>query len=147
MKEIKCPLQWWEKNETMFPIVGFLACQILGIVGSQIETEMIFSLIGILTNSFTIRKLREINFCEQKIVSPLLTCENLLRQMKIQKKSQNNLKELLKEMKLWIYKLLKNIFKVYFFVKKNNVKKTFPKKNLQFLRSGLSELVKKTGYS
>jgi hypothetical protein len=26
VKEIKCPLQWWEKNETMFPIVGFLAC-------------------------------------------------------------------------------------------------------------------------
>jgi hypothetical protein len=34
----------------MFPIVGFWAHQILGIVGSQIEIERIFSLIGILTN-------------------------------------------------------------------------------------------------
>jgi hypothetical protein len=25
-KNIKCPLQWWGKHETMFPIVGFLAC-------------------------------------------------------------------------------------------------------------------------
>jgi hypothetical protein len=24
-KEIKCFLQWWQKNESMFPIVGFLA--------------------------------------------------------------------------------------------------------------------------
>jgi hypothetical protein len=31
-KEIKCPLQWWEKHEIMFPIVGFLAHQITGIV-------------------------------------------------------------------------------------------------------------------
>jgi hypothetical protein len=34
----------------MFPIVGFFAQQILGIVGSQIEIERIFSLVGILTN-------------------------------------------------------------------------------------------------
>jgi hypothetical protein len=34
----------------MFPIVGFLAQQILGIVGSQIETKMIFTLVGIFTN-------------------------------------------------------------------------------------------------
>jgi hypothetical protein len=23
-KEIKCLLQWWQKNESMFPIVGFV---------------------------------------------------------------------------------------------------------------------------
>jgi hypothetical protein len=34
----------------MFPIVGFCARQILGIVGCQIEIERIFSLIGILTS-------------------------------------------------------------------------------------------------
>jgi hypothetical protein len=28
-KDIKCPLQWWEKHESMFPTIGFLACQIL----------------------------------------------------------------------------------------------------------------------
>jgi hypothetical protein len=31
---IKCSFQWLKKHETMFPIVGFLACHILGIVGS-----------------------------------------------------------------------------------------------------------------
>ncbi len=35
-KEIKCPLQWWKKHESLFPIVGFFAQQILEIVGSQI---------------------------------------------------------------------------------------------------------------
>jgi hypothetical protein len=39
-KDIKCPLQWWGKHETMFPIIGFLDCQISGIVGSQIETKI-----------------------------------------------------------------------------------------------------------
>jgi hypothetical protein len=39
-----------EKHETMFLTIGVLACQILGIVGSQIETKRIFSLVGILTN-------------------------------------------------------------------------------------------------
>ncbi len=34
----------------MFPIVGFLACQNLGIVRSQIETKRFFSLTGIFTN-------------------------------------------------------------------------------------------------
>jgi hypothetical protein len=34
----------------MFPTIGFLACQSLGIIGLQIETKWIFSLAGILTN-------------------------------------------------------------------------------------------------
>jgi hypothetical protein len=50
LKDIKCLLQWWGKHEAMFFIVGFLPCQILSIVGSQIETKRIFSLVGILTN-------------------------------------------------------------------------------------------------
>jgi len=41
---------WCKKHETTFPIVGFLIKDILGIVGSQIETKRNFSLIGILTN-------------------------------------------------------------------------------------------------
>jgi len=41
-KDIKCPFQWWGKHEAMFPTIGFLACQILGIVGSQIEIERKF---------------------------------------------------------------------------------------------------------
>jgi hypothetical protein len=50
LKEINNPLQWWEKHDSRFPIVAFFARQILGIVGSQFETEQIFSLAGILTN-------------------------------------------------------------------------------------------------
>jgi hypothetical protein len=38
------------KHEAMFPTVGFLACQILSIVGSQIEIERIYFLTGMLTN-------------------------------------------------------------------------------------------------
>jgi hypothetical protein len=32
-KEIKCPFQWWAKHEPIFPILHFLAGQILEIVG------------------------------------------------------------------------------------------------------------------
>ncbi len=38
------------ETQTLFPTLAFLACQILGIVGSQIETKRIFSLLEILTN-------------------------------------------------------------------------------------------------
>jgi hypothetical protein len=49
VKDIKNPPQWWEKHEFKFYVVGFLAKQILRIIGSQIEIERIFSLVGILT--------------------------------------------------------------------------------------------------
>ncbi len=42
VNKIKCPLQWWEKHESMFPTIGFLV--------HQIETKRIFSLVGILIN-------------------------------------------------------------------------------------------------
>jgi hypothetical protein len=35
-KEIKCFLQWWAKYGAMFPIVGFLAWQILRLVESLV---------------------------------------------------------------------------------------------------------------
>jgi len=38
------------KYEVLFPASGFLARQILGILGSKIETEKIFSLTNKLTN-------------------------------------------------------------------------------------------------
>jgi hypothetical protein len=50
VKDIKCLFQWWEKHESMFFIVGFIVHKILNIVGSQIEFEKIFSLVGILPN-------------------------------------------------------------------------------------------------
>ncbi len=49
-KKMKCLLQWWQKHESMFLIVGFLARQILEIVESQMKTENIFFLASILTN-------------------------------------------------------------------------------------------------
>jgi hypothetical protein len=48
--DIKNPLQWWERLESRFLVVGFLAKQILRIVDSQIETEHVFSLAEILTS-------------------------------------------------------------------------------------------------
>ncbi len=47
IKDIKC---WWAKHEPFFPIIVFLTCQILGIVGFKIKTKNIFSLTRILTN-------------------------------------------------------------------------------------------------
>jgi hypothetical protein len=47
VKDIKCPLQWWEKHENMFPI-GFCVKQILRIIESKIEMNKVFSLIRIL---------------------------------------------------------------------------------------------------
>jgi hypothetical protein len=41
-KNIICPFEWWEKHESMFPIVESLAYQIFKIVGSQIEIIIIF---------------------------------------------------------------------------------------------------------
>jgi hypothetical protein len=50
VKNIKNPLQWWEKHESKFPTFGFLVKQILKIIGSQIETKCIFSFVAILTS-------------------------------------------------------------------------------------------------
>jgi hypothetical protein len=36
VKDIKCPLEWWAKHESLFPTMAFLAHHILGIVGYQI---------------------------------------------------------------------------------------------------------------
>jgi hypothetical protein len=43
------PLACWCIHETQFPNVGFLAKQILGILGSQIEIECVFNLVNVLT--------------------------------------------------------------------------------------------------
>ncbi len=40
VKHIKCHLQGWEKHETMFSTIGFLAQEILANVGSHIETKI-----------------------------------------------------------------------------------------------------------
>jgi hypothetical protein len=50
VKNIKCPLQWWEKHENMFPTIGLCARKFLRIVGFQIETKIIFFKTRILTS-------------------------------------------------------------------------------------------------
>jgi hypothetical protein len=47
VKDIKCPLEWWGKHESLFPTITFLAHQIVAI-SFQIEIEKIFSLARIL---------------------------------------------------------------------------------------------------
>jgi hypothetical protein len=37
------PLNWWVKHEHRFPNIGLLACEVMGIMGSQIETKRIFN--------------------------------------------------------------------------------------------------------
>ena len=49
-KSTKKPFEWWKlEHEGQFPTVGYLARQILGIIGSQIKIERVFSIAGILT--------------------------------------------------------------------------------------------------
>ncbi len=50
VKDIQCPLEWWAKHESLFPTMAFLARQILGIIGFQIEIEKKNSLVEIFTN-------------------------------------------------------------------------------------------------
>jgi hypothetical protein len=45
VKNIKCPLEWCRKHKSMFPTIGFLAKQILGIISFQIKIERMFSLL------------------------------------------------------------------------------------------------------
>jgi hypothetical protein len=42
VKDIKCHRQWLEKHEFMFPVIRFLAYQILSIIGSQTGVKRIF---------------------------------------------------------------------------------------------------------
>ncbi len=45
------PFAWWKTHEGQFPSVGILAKQVLGILGFQIEIEIMFGLVGVLTTS------------------------------------------------------------------------------------------------
>jgi len=68
-KDIKGPLKWWRKHNTMFSTIGFLISQILEIIDFQIETKRIFSLVKIFINLKRChlqykKKLENFNFCE-----------------------------------------------------------------------------------
>jgi hypothetical protein len=42
------PLTWWVEYEKKFQIYYFFACQVMGIMGSQIETKKIFSMVMVI---------------------------------------------------------------------------------------------------
>jgi hypothetical protein len=44
------PFTWWQSHEIRFPYVSFVARQILGILGSQIEIKRIFNIARVLTS-------------------------------------------------------------------------------------------------
>ncbi len=70
VKDIKCPFQWKDKHETMFLTIGFLVHWILGIVGSQIETEKNLSLLEWLLSLGNVVcnwKFKEVDICQQKL--------------------------------------------------------------------------------
>ncbi len=48
--ECKDPLAWWRAQEGHFSYVGFVVCQILGIVRLQIEVENVFNIASIYMN-------------------------------------------------------------------------------------------------
>jgi hypothetical protein len=53
----------------MFPTIGFCVRQILGIVGSKIEIKIIFLAEIFISEemSFTIKKFKQIDLCQQKL--------------------------------------------------------------------------------
>jgi hypothetical protein len=90
VKKIKCPLQWWEKHEIMFPIIGFLACQILRIVSSQIETKKIFSLARSFTN------LKRCHLQSENLENLFFMNKNWANDYRVSYKSPSNLLELIR---------------------------------------------------
>ncbi len=46
----KNPLVWWVAHVVQFPHVSFVFCQVFGIVGSHIETERVFNIVGVIMN-------------------------------------------------------------------------------------------------
>jgi hypothetical protein len=94
VKNIKCPLQWRQKHETMFSTIRFLAQQIFGIVGSQIEIEMIFYLARILIN------LRKCCLQIENLEKLIFVNKNWANDLRIRYKSPSNLLEFLEMDKL-----------------------------------------------
>jgi hypothetical protein len=91
VEDIKCPLQWWQKHETMFLTIGFLARQILGVVGFQIEIERSFFLVGILTN------LRRCHLQTENLENLIFVNKNWPNDPRIGCKSSSNLVEFIEK--------------------------------------------------
>jgi hypothetical protein len=74
-----------------FPIVAFFARQILGIVGSQIETEHIFSLAGILTN------LKRYHLLSENLDKLIFVSQNYLNDPRLGCKTPSNFVEFIEK--------------------------------------------------
>ncbi len=85
VKDIKCPLQWWEKHETIFLIVGFFALALL----DHILNKKNFFLRRILTN-FRICKLQTEN-----LENLIFLSKNWPNDSKIECKASSNLVEII----------------------------------------------------
>jgi hypothetical protein len=42
------PLTWWVEYEFFFSSLSFFTCQVMGIMGSQIETQKILSMVRVI---------------------------------------------------------------------------------------------------
>jgi hypothetical protein len=91
VKDIKCPRQWRQKHEAMFPTIRFLTQIFLGVVGSQIEVERIFSLIGIFID------LRRCHLQTENLEKLIFVNKNWSNEPRIGCKSPSNLVEFLEK--------------------------------------------------
>ncbi len=118
VKNIKCPLQLWEKHEVMFLIISFFAQQVLNIAGSWIETNCFITLTRILTNlgrcRLQIEILKKLILLSKNWPNDLrIRCKSLFNLVKFTKingdleKSLNSLKLILKKMKILNSKCVK----------------------------------------
>jgi hypothetical protein len=125
-KTSNCPLQWSEKHESMFPTFCLCVREILGIVGSQIETKRIFSLVGILINlrrcHYNQMFLDKLIFINKKSPDDLrIGCKSpssLVEfiETNVYLKELEELEKTLEEMKLWNFKFwIKKFLTIYKF--------------------------------
>ncbi len=87
VKDIKCHFQWWQKHETMFSTIGFLACHVFGVAGSQIIIERISSLVGILINP------RRCHLQIENLKNLIFVNKNWFNDLRVGYKSPSNLVE------------------------------------------------------
>jgi hypothetical protein len=79
------------KHKTMFPTIGFLTHQILGIVGSQIEMQKIFLLASIFT------KLRKCHLQLNNLERLIFVRKNWPNDIRLDSKPRSNLMELIEK--------------------------------------------------
>jgi hypothetical protein len=125
VKDIKCPLQWWGKHESMFSTISFLICQILNYHGVINSNNFIFLWLEYLQffknatyNQWAIfYKLIFVN--EDWPIDPMNSCcspSNLVQLIEINLNLEKRVwKCILNKMKLWKYDENKTTFFILIF--------------------------------